>query len=136
MLNSKRIGFYKKVGCYGVIGVIGTAVHLSTLVFLVEVFRLSPIFSSAIGFILTVLISFGLNRKYTFQENTNNSTNLFIKYFLVSILGLLTNSFIMYFTIEIHNLHYIFGQIITIICIPTMNFLLNNYWTFRISDEI
>ncbi|WHY76790.1 GtrA family protein [Neobacillus sp. WH10] len=121
----------QKVIFYGFVGIIGTIVHFFTLVILVELFGVNPILSSIIGFILTVILSFVLNRKYTFKANSKNQKYLLIKYVIVSINGLMLNSLIMYFTVDILSIHYSFGQMIVVICIPIINFLLNNFWTFK-----
>lgn len=121
----------RKVISYGVVGVIGTIVHFATLVILVEVFGRDPISSSLIGFILTVIISYILNKTYTFQVKNKKDTILFLKYAAVSVTGFVMNYLIMYLTVEIFTIHYAIGQTIVVVCIPVTNFLLNNYWAFK-----
>lgn len=121
----------EKVISYGFVGVIGTVVHFSTMVGMVELLEADPVFSSLVGFILTVVLSFFLNKKYTFKSTSRDSTKLFVKYSMVSVIGFLLNFVIMYTTVHILTLHYSIGQIIVVIGIPITNFLLNNYWTFQ-----
>jgi putative flippase GtrA len=126
---------YKKVITYGVIGVFGTSIHFSTLVLMVEFFGIDPIISSITGFVLTVIISFFLNKNYTFNAHSENRIYLFIKYFVVSLCGLFLNSFTMYFTIKILSLHYLIGQVIVVVFVPIINFSLNYFWTFRYANN-
>ena len=126
----KRISM-NKLFTYGIIGLLGTFIHFSTLVFLVEILNLDPVISSSIGFIFTVIISFILNKKFTFKIKTSTNSILFIKYTIVSLTGFFLNSFIMYFTVHLLSIHYSIGQAIVIIVLPISNFLLNNYWTFN-----
>ncbi len=122
---------FKKFFIYGIVGVIGTFIHFLTLVLLVELFNQDPVFSSSIGFIFTVIISFILNKKFTFKTRSKNNSILFIKYSLVSISGFILNSLIMYLTVHVFTIHYFIGQAIVIIVLPISNFLLNHYWTFN-----
>jgi len=41
----------------------------------------------------------------------------------------------MFFIIKGLSLHYFFGELVTTLVIPVINFLLNNYWTFNIESE-
>jgi putative flippase GtrA len=129
MLKFNKSGF-QKVLSYGVVGVLGTIVHFSTLIILVESFQLDPIISSLIGFIVTVVLSYFLNKTYTFKAGNGNNIILFTKYCVVSVIGFIMNYLIMYSTVEIYSLHYSVGQTVVVICIPITNFILNNYWTF------
>jgi len=120
-----------KVISYSFVGIIGTLIHFSTLVILVEAFKIDPLLSSGIGFILTVILSFVLNMKYTFKIKNRKKAHLFIKYLTTSIIGLMLNNCIMYYFVRILSLHYSIGQAVVVICIPIINFLINNYWTFK-----
>jgi putative flippase GtrA len=124
-----------KLLSYGLIGVIGTLIHFSILVLLVELFHLEPVLSSSIGFIVTVIVSFYLNRRFTFRTKSSNTTVTFIKYTVVSCSGFILNSAIMYCSVHILSLHYSIAQVIVVVLLPISNFLLNNYWTFRESKE-
>ncbi|WLD93928.1 GtrA family protein [Alkalihalobacillus sp. AL-G] len=130
LLKYKKLD-YQKIISYGVIGVIGTIVHFSTLILLVELFGVDPVIGSLAGFILTVILSFLLNKTYTFKVRNRNNMILFIKYGVVSVVGFVMNYLIMYLTVDIYSLHYAIGQAMVVICIPITNFLLNNYWTFQ-----
>jgi putative flippase GtrA len=120
-----------KLFSYGLVGVIGTLIHFSVLILLVELFQLDPVLSSSIGFIVTVIVSFYLNRRFTFRSKLSKTTVTFIKYTLVSCSGFILNSVIMYISVHILLFHYSIGQAIVVVVLPISNFLLNNYWTFK-----
>lgn len=124
-----------KLFSYGIIGLVGTLIHFSILVLLVELFHLEPVLSSSIGFIVTVIVSFYLNRRFTFRTKSNQTTATFIKYSIVSCSGFILNSVIMYSSVHILSLHYSIAQAIVVIVLPISNFLLNNFWTFREPKE-
>jgi putative flippase GtrA len=124
-------GYIGKVLRYGIVGVIGTVTHFSVLVILVELFNQSALLSSSIGFIVTVLISFVLNSKYTFKQGKDHNHIKFMKYAIVSCTGFLLNYVMMYTFVEILSFHYSIAQGFVVIVLPISNFLLNNYWTFK-----
>lgn len=41
----------------------------------------------------------------------------------------------MYLIVKVFDLHYYLGELVTTLIIPVINFILNNYWTFRIKNE-
>ena len=125
----KQMNFNKLIA-YGIIGLLGTLIHFTSLVFFVEIINLDPVLSSSIGFILTIIVSFILNKKFTFKVKTRSNSILFIKYTIVSFTGFFINSLIMYSTVHLLSIHYSIGQAIVVIVLPISNFLLNNYWTF------
>ncbi len=126
-INNKSI---KKFSKYFIVGIVGTFVHFSILVFLVEFLRCDPIISSIVGFIVTVLISYYLNYKWTFKSIKKHS-NVLPRYVVVSIIGFCLNTFIMFLTVKIIGLWYLIGQLITVVIIPISNFTLNSYWSFK-----
>ncbi|EPY09444.1 GtrA family protein [Paenibacillus alvei] len=115
---------------YGVIGIVGTILQSGTLILLVEFFKWEPIISTIIGFIFSLTFSYFANVRWTFPS-TCNQIQVFIKYFVVSILGLLLNITVMYLIVYIFELWYLIGQMIVIILVPVFNFTLNKLWAFK-----
>jgi len=133
MNNGGKPDKFKLVGRffrYGLVGVTGTVVHMGTLVVLVEIFLIKPLFASTTGFILALMTSYILNRTWTFKVKKKNS-KYFIKYAMVSLLGLLLNNFIMYITVYLFKWWYLLGQMSVITIVPVINFILNNFYTFN-----
>ncbi|PZE20808.1 GtrA family protein [Paenibacillus xerothermodurans] len=115
---------------YGIVGVLGTAIHFISLIWFVELCYLDPVLSSALGFGIVVIVSYYLNKTWTFQSN-NRVVNEFVKYLVTSCIGLLLNVLIMHVSISIFNLGYLLSQLIVTMVIPITNFVLNNAWTFK-----
>lgn len=120
----------KKILKYGIVGLLGTFIHFGILLILVELFLIHPVLSSSIGFIVVVVISYFLNKKWTFQSE-NGGYNEFIKYLIVSCSGLVINTVIMYCSVNIFQFEYFVGQLIVTIVIPLSNYTLNSFWTFK-----
>ena len=120
----------RKIIRYAVVGVIGTAVHFGVLAALVELFGVEPVTSSTIGFIVTVIVSYVLNHRWTFRSDRGHRSAL-PRYIIVSITGMLLNTGIMFLTVHVFGLWYILGQCLVVVVVPITNFALNYRWSFR-----
>jgi len=119
---------------YGLVGLLGTALHFGALLVLVEALRMHPVPASAAGFILVVIVSYLLNRKWTFQATASGWKPL-LKYLIVSASGLLINISILYVTVDLLQWHYLIGQSLVVVAVPLSNFAFNYYWTFQMKPE-
>ena len=117
---------------YIVVGGVGTCLHLGVLIILTELLSFNPLLASSLGFILTVIVSYLLNYKWTFSSLNKHSV-AFPRYLSVSIMGLCLNTAIMFLSVNILHLWYGLGQLVAVILIPLHNFVLNSYWSFKAS---
>ncbi|MCU6797595.1 GtrA family protein [Paenibacillus sp. WQ 127069] len=115
---------------YGVVGLLGTLIHFAALFVLVEAFHLNPVVGSTLGFLLVLIISYVLNKWWTFQD-APSGWKPFVKYVVVSLTGLLLNSGIMYTVVDWLHWNYLLGQCMVVLAVPLSNFIFNYYWTFR-----
>ncbi|WP_418937060.1 GtrA family protein [Metabacillus fastidiosus] len=127
MILRKQI--FSKFIKYSLVGCISTFIYFLSVFILVESFNKDPLYASVISFIFMTLISFLLNRKYTFGS-TFSKGKLF-RFLIVSLAGFILNFLIMYLVIRVFSFHYSIGELITTLIIPLINFTLNNYWTFK-----
>ncbi|ANE45512.1 hypothetical protein SY83_03370 [Paenibacillus swuensis] len=120
---------------YAVVGVLGTTLHFGLLLALVEWAGMHPVAGSVTGFIAVLIVSYLLNRHWTFGELNNGEARrgVFIRYGIVSGFGLLLNTVIMTATVSWLHLPYLIGQILVTLIIPIHNYLFNRYWTFQYS---
>ncbi|MEM1110599.1 MAG: GtrA family protein [Pseudomonadota bacterium] len=119
-----------RFGRYLVVGFIGTALHFLTTVALVESALLAPVPASVAGFILTLIVSFILNSRWTFARSQQVWAS-FLRYVLVSVSGLFLNALLMHGAIEWAGWHYLWGLVLVVLIIPPYNFSLNLLWSFR-----
>jgi putative flippase GtrA len=127
MLVSKEL--FLKFIKYSVVGCISVLIYFLSVFVLVELFDKDPIFATTLSFIIMTYISFLLNKKYTFGSDFTYNTLL--RFLIVSAIGFTLNFGIMYLVVNILSLHYVIGELITTLIIPIINFILNNYWTFK-----
>jgi putative flippase GtrA len=117
---------------YLVVGLLGTALHFLGTIALVEWAGVSPVPASIVAFALTLVVSFGLNSRYTFDAPDRPLVRL-ARYALVSVSGLGLNTLIMYLATATFGAHYLWGLCLVVLVIPPYNFTLNLLWTFRSS---
>lgn len=120
---------------YAIVGITGTFIDLAALYLLVEYGRMEVITASVISFLLAVVNNFILNKAWTFQNKSTNYRKLFIKFLIVSIVGLLLTIVCMYILVHMAKIWYMFAKAITSIIVLTWNFLGNKFWTFRIKNQ-
>jgi putative flippase GtrA len=114
---------------YAFIGGIGTIIHTAVLMIMTERLLLNPLLSSVIGFLCSLIVSFFLNVKWTFNKTARVS--IFKKYFVVSVFGQVLNMLIIYFFINVLVTSYLIGHCISIIVVPIVNYFLNKKYAFK-----
>ena len=116
---------------YIVVGLLGAFIHISSIILLVELFAVSPVIATIIGFIPTVIVAYLLNYGWTFKGNNNHHHQAMTRYIIVTLFGLFLNTFVVYITTEILHWWYIYGIITMVIVVTLSNFSLNFLWSFR-----
>ena len=118
---------------YSFVGCISTAIYFLAVFVLIEGVHMDPVAASAVSFILMTVVSFFLNVKYTFGSRITQQKAF--RFITVSTIGFILNFLLMFFIVHIFAFHYFIGELVTILVIPFVNFLLNNYWTFQTHHE-
>lgn len=116
---------------YALVGIIGTGVQTVILILLVEYCSLNPTISTFVGFVASLIVSFILNSKWTFNNISNSKRSIFVKYIFVSCSGLILSLLIMHVSVNVLHLWYIWAQVINIIVVPISNFYCNKFWSFK-----
>ncbi|WHY03266.1 GtrA family protein [Neobacillus sp. DY30] len=114
---------------YSAVGCISVLIYYISVFVLVELFGRNPILGSAVSFVIMTYFSFLLNRRFTFGSDF--SYNKLIRFLAVSAIGFTLNTVIMFLVVNVFTLHYAVGEVVTTLIIPIINFILNNYWTFK-----
>ncbi|MFB3161445.1 GtrA family protein [Neobacillus sp. 179-J 1A1 HS] len=86
-------------------------------------------FGTAVSFVIMSYFSFLLNRKFTFGSDF--SYDKLLRFLAVSAIGFTLNFLIMFLVVNVLSLHYSIGELVTTLVIPIIDFILNNYWTFK-----
>jgi putative flippase GtrA len=110
-------------------GGVATLVHYSILYTLVEGAHATPLLGSSIGFIAGVIVSFFLNRRFTFTQQTPLLSS-FAKYALVYAVGFVLNGFILQALIGF-GWYYFAAQAGATLIVLCWNFLGARFVAFR-----
>lgn len=127
MLLNRDVGL--KFIRYSIVGCLSTIIYFLSVFILVEFFNHTPLFASAVSFVIMTYFSFMLNKKYTF--NSSFSHKKLLRFLLVSLIGFTLNFIIMFTIVNILSFHYFIGEVATTLVIPIINFILNHKWTFN-----
>lgn len=130
-----RLKSFKPFLKYCTVGVSGTLLDLGSLYLLVEYAHLEVLVAATISFLLAVINNFTWNKTWTFKNREKNYRKQFIKFFIVSMGGLILNTGFMFLFVNIIGIWYMIAKAMTSCFVLTWNFLGNKYWTFKIKER-
>lgn len=94
------------------VGLVATAAHFATLAFLVEAGRVGPVAASALGFVAGGIVSYSLNRRFTF-ESTRTHAGAVPRFMVVAGVAFVLNGLLMGFLVHDMGIFYLLAQAIT-----------------------
>ncbi len=116
---------------YALVGFTGTAVDVGSLYVFVDFLHINLLAGTALSFILAVINNFVLNKYWTFQNRSSNIRKQFIKFLIVSLIGLFLTELCMVFFVYGLHIWYLASKLLTSGLVLMWNFLANRYWTFK-----
>lgn len=75
---------------FAAVGIVGTIIHYGVLIAVVEFGHASPVFGTFCGFMVAALVSYSLNRRFTFDERPTFGAGLLRNYLALAV-GLAIN---------------------------------------------
>ncbi|MDX9872792.1 MAG: GtrA family protein [Clostridia bacterium] len=129
-INKGNTAQFLRLIRYGLVGFLGTALHTGVLIAFVELAQGDPVGGSVLGFLTALIVSYILNRSWTFRSADKGYRQFFI-YTSVSLLGLGFNTTLMFLTVNVLSWHYLLGFCLVVLVVPLSNYFLNCIWTFR-----
>ena len=116
---------------YAFVGCLGTAIDLGSLYLFIDRLHIHLLVATALSFLLAVVNNFTLNKFWTFQNKHSNVRKQFIKFLIVSTIGLILTEMCMALFVYVLNIWYMSSKLITSGLVLIWNFLANKYWTFK-----
>lgn len=117
---------------FAFVGALGTIVNLSILYTLTEFFSVYYIISETIGFLVSVVHNYILNKIWTFKENLHERIiTKYFKYTIINLISLCINLTILFILVELYGFWYIFAEVVAISIAFFNNFIVNKLWTFK-----
>lgn len=109
-----------------------TFVNISSLYFFVRFLHLWYIIASIFAFLCGFLISFSLQKFWTFEDlSKENIKKQFIMFFFTVLIGVILNTSIVYVCVGYFTMNYILGQFIAGVFIAIMNFFIYQKIIFK-----
>ena len=112
------------------VGGFATALQYLILITLVQAGMAGPVVASSIGFTLSALANYALNKRFTFASPHRHRVAL-PRFAAVALSGLTINGAMVWLLADVAALHYVIAQIGATACTLAWNFALNRLWTFR-----
>lgn len=117
---------------YVAAGLTGAGTQISLLYIFTDIVKIWYIYSSIIAFISAIIVSFLLQKFWTFKDgSTKKIHHQAIKYLVTAISGLIANTALLYLFVDLLGLWYIFAQIVIGGLIMVFNFLMYKFFVFK-----
>ena len=123
----------QRLAVFACVGSIATAVQYAILVCLVDGLGTTPARASAVGYAVSTLLNYLLNRRFTFDSRERHLKAL-PRFLAVSSVGLALNTAIVWAMTVVVQSHYLISQLLATVMVLIWNFQLNRRWTFA-ADE-
>lgn len=92
--------------------------------------KLHLLVANTAGFIVGVIIKFFINRFWTFSSSDPNMGTQFIKFMIISLIGLILVNWIVYYLHKRKGKKFMFSKIMAMSVFMVWNFAANYYFTF------
>lgn len=108
------------------------ATNLTVLYIATEFFHIWYVASSVIGFLISLVVSFTLQKFWTFADRSVHLLRTqMIKYFTVTVTNLCINTLLLYSLVEYAQLHYLIAQIIAMGIIAIESYIIYQRFIFH-----
>jgi putative flippase GtrA len=129
MIRKEQLKPYKQFISYGIIGSFCVCLDFSVYALLTQIINVPYMYANIIGIHCGILVSFLLNRHFTFQIK-NKVLVRFFSFYVIGITGLLLSSGLLFFLIEKMEMDKLVSKGMTVI-VAIIQFLLNKYISFK-----
>ena len=121
---------------FGIVGASGMVVHFSVLYLFKEIVGLNPFVANTIGFVTAATTNYILNRIWTFRSQEKQVAVEYLKFILVSVIGLGVNNGTMWITGRLlpdwfNNWRFYLIWVFAVGVTTLWNFFGNMLFTFR-----
>lgn len=115
---------FQKFIKFGIIGVIATIIDYVVMVICKEKIGMTVLWSSFMGFCISLIFNYILNMKYVFSKKEGVKERYVIAIFLItSLIGLGINQLIIYIFSYLNNVHYLISKLIATGVVLIWNFV-------------
>ena len=115
---------------FAAVGAVATAFHYAVMFSPVEFTGLDPVYATLCGFAVGAVVSYSLNRLFTFNHRPAYGRGL-AKFFIVVGIGAALNAAIVWFLVRQVGLFYVYAQFIATGLVLIWNFFSARLVVFR-----
>ena len=115
------------------VGGAATLAQYALLVLLVRMNMLAPVAASSVGFGVSSVLNYLMNRRFTFDSVRQHRTAV-PRFAVVAISGLALNAASMWQLVTVFGQHYLVSQVIATLFTLAWNFVFHRIWTFQSSQ--
>ena len=128
LINKKNLETYSQFSRFLISGIIANLFNFISYVSLFNLVKLNVFFSSLIGQLIAITISYYLNSRFSFKKRLEIRYKLiFVLYYIISIL---TASSLIYF-LKSNGFNYLLTWFTVVSSIAVINFLINKFIVFK-----
>jgi putative flippase GtrA len=114
---------------FTIIGGFATLIQYAVLIALVQGGGINAVTASSVGFVLSAVVNYALNRRITFRSDQPHA-KASPRFATVAVGGLAVNAGLIWLFHVAAGLHYLLAQVLATIGTLLWNFALNRAWTF------
>ena len=128
----------KKFTKYIIISLVTTIINVAIFMICAEKVLLNEIISNCIAWVITVLITFFLNKKIVFDSNTKKRETLIelVKFYVLRISSLLIDTLVLYICLKWLLLGNLVSKIISNIGTTFNNYFISKYFIFKNKEKV
>jgi putative flippase GtrA len=141
-VKTKSVGNVLKVAFqytkFGTIGALATLVHVGIFATLIELFDLWEVQANLVAFCIAVGVSYIGHSRWTFkveqtlkEKNRLRVNKSFIRFWLVSIMGLIINTLVVFLVSDIWQAPYYYAMALMVTVTPLFIFTTSKLWVFK-----
>ncbi len=119
-----------KILKFGVVGMSGMIIDFSTTYLCKEILKIHKYIANAMGFVLAASWNYAFNRIWTFESHNPHIGFEFLRFFLVSLIGLGINTLILWLLVSKVKLNFYVSKLFAIGVVLIWNFVVNWLVTF------
>jgi len=116
---------------FSMVGVVNTVTSFSVYEAAKHYLGLVPLTANALAFCVGVTVSYLLNKRWTFRNTSRRHHELYARFFLINIGGLLISETVIYLVHNYLGFHDRLAFASSVVVVVFWNFNANRAWTFK-----